>query len=87
MKKCIQIKEVLLDIIIFMEIDTRKVLNALVTIAMRFDRSEVNRFYDEKSKNANNPVVQSRINYILSCYEEDLYMEYQAQQYEENMSE
>ena len=62
-------------------IDTRKVLNALVTIAMRFDRSEVNRFYDEKSKNANNPVVQSRINYILSCYEEDLYMEYQAQQY------
>ena len=43
-------------------IDTRKVLNALVTIAMRFDRSEVNRFYDEKSKNANNPVVQSRIN-------------------------
>ena len=68
-------------------IDTRKVLNALVTIAMRFDRSEVNRFYDEKSKNANNPVVQSRINYILSCYEEDLYMEYQAQQYEENMSE
>lgn len=31
-------------------IDTRKVLNALVTIAMRFDRSEVNRFYDEKSK-------------------------------------
>jgi hypothetical protein len=54
---------------------------------MRFDRSEVNRFYDEKSKNANNPVVQSRINYILSCYEEDLYMEYQAQQYEENMSE
>lgn len=68
-------------------IDARKVLNALVTIAMRFDRSEVNRFYDEKSKNANNPIVQSRINYILSCYEEDLYMEYQAQQYEENMSE
>ena len=68
-------------------IDTKKVLNALVTIAMRFDRSEVNRFYDEKSKNANNPIVQSRINYILSCYEEDLYMEYQAQQYEENISE
>lgn len=64
---------------------TRSVLNALVSIALRLDDSEVRRFYSDKSKSSKNPVLQSRINYIMQCYEEDLYMEYQARQYEESL--
>ena len=62
-------------------------LNALVTIALRFDRSEIKRFYNEKAKTIKNPVLQSRINYILSCFEEELYLEYQASQYEASQYE
>lgn len=67
--------------------NTRDVLNALVTIALRFDRSEIKRFYNEKAKTIKNPVLQSRINYILSCFEEELYLEYQASQYEASQYE
>ena len=67
--------------------NTRDVLNALVTIALHFDRSEIKRFYNEKAKTIKNPVLQSRINYILSCFEEELYLEYQASQYEASQYE
>lgn len=67
--------------------NTRAVLNALVAIALHFDRSEIKRFYNEKAKSIRNPVLQSRINYILSCYEEELYLEYQASQYEASQYE
>lgn len=40
-----------------------------------------------KKWNLKNPILQSRINYIMSCYEEDLYMEYQARQYEESVND
>ena len=62
--------------------NTRNVLNALVALALHFDRSEIKRFYNGKAKSIKNPVFQSRINYILSCYEEELYLEYQASQCE-----
>lgn len=67
--------------------NTRDVLNALVTIALHFDKSEIKHFYNEKTKNIKNPVLQSRINYILSYYEEELYLEYQASQYEASQYE
>lgn len=69
------------------KIDIRKDLNALATIAMQLDREDVKQFYREKVRSSKNPVLQSRIKYIMACYEEDLYMEYQARQYEENMKE
>ena len=58
-----------------------------MAIALHFDRSETKRFYNEKAKSIRNPVLQSRINYILSCYEEELYLEYQASQYEASQYE
>ena len=67
--------------------DIRKVLNALVTIALHLDNGEVKRFYREKVRRSKNPVLHSRIKYIVSCYEQDLYMEYQARQYEESLDE
>ena len=70
----------------FTATDTRKVLNALCTIALHLDSEDVKKFYRDKEKSSKNPILQSRINYIMSCYEEDLYMEYQARQYEESVS-
>lgn len=67
--------------------DTRKVLNALCTIALHLDSEDVEEFYRAKEKNSKNPILQSRINYIMSCYAEDLYMEYQARQYEESVKD
>lgn len=67
--------------------DTRKVLNALCTIALHLDSEDVKKFYRAKKKSSKNPILQSRINYIMSCYEEDLYMEYQARQYEESVND
>ena len=67
--------------------DTRKVLNALCTIALHLDSEDVKKFYRAKEKSSKNPILQSRINYIMSCYEEDLYMEYQARQYEESVND
>lgn len=67
--------------------DTRKVLNALCTIALHLDSEDVKKFYRAKEKSLKNPILQSRINYIMSCYEEDLYMEYQARQYEESVND
>ena len=67
--------------------DTRKVLNALCTIALHLDSEDVKKFYRVKEKNSKNPILKSRINYIMSCYEEDLYMEYQARQYEESVND
>ena len=68
------------------EVNTREVLNALCTIALQLDKREVMRFYSEKKKSSNNPVFQSRIRYIITCYEEDLYMEYQEMQYQESLN-
>lgn len=70
----------------FTATDTRKVLNALCTIALHLDSEDVKKFYRDKEKSSKNPILQSRINYIMSCYEEDLYMEYQARQYEESVN-
>ena len=67
--------------------DTRKVLNALCTIALHLDSEDVKKFYRAKEKSSKNPILQSRINYIMSCYEEDLYMEYQARQYEDSVND
>lgn len=61
-------------------------LNALCTLALHLDSSDVKQFYREKEKSSKNPILQARIKYIMSCYEEDLYMEYQARQYEENVN-
>ncbi|MDE5680004.1 MAG: hypothetical protein K2I01_06185, partial [Lachnospiraceae bacterium] len=61
--------------------DTRKVLDALATIALRLDKGDVKEFYDEKAKRLKNPVSQSRIKYIVSCYEE------KYKQWVENLSE
>lgn len=47
----------------------------------------VKNFYNEKIINERNPVIHARINYILICYEEELYLERQAVQYEESMRE
>lgn len=63
-------------------IDTRKLLNALCIIALHLDRNDVRQFYRKKEINSRNPIFKSRIKYIMSCYEEDLYMEHQARLYE-----
>lgn len=44
-------------------------------------------FYTEMLKCAKNPILYSRINYILACYNEELYMEKQSRQYYESMGE
>lgn len=61
--------------------DTRKVLDALATIALRLDKGDVKEFYDEKAKRLKNPISQSRIKYIVSCYEQ------KYKQWIENLSE
>lgn len=61
-------------------------MNALCTIALHLDSKDVKQFYREKEKSSKNPMLQSRIKYIMSCYEEDLYIEYQVRQYKESVN-
>lgn len=67
--------------------NTRPILNSLVTIAMNLNINEIKTFYTEMLKRAKNPILHSRINYILACYNEELYMENQSRQYYESMGE
>lgn len=67
--------------------NTRPILNSLVTIAMNLNINEIKTFYTEMLKRAKNPILYSRINYILACYNEELYMENQSRQYYESMGE
>lgn len=67
--------------------NTRSILNSLVTIAMNLNINEIKTFYTEMLKRAKNPILYSRINYILACYNEELYMENQSRQYYESMGE
>ncbi len=67
--------------------NTRPILNSLVTIAMNLNINEIKTFYTEMLKCAKNPILYSRINYILACYNEELYMEKQSRQYYESMGE
>lgn len=67
--------------------NTRSILNSLVTIARNLNINEIKTFYTEMLKRAKNPILYSRINYILACYNEELYMENQSRQYYESMGE
>lgn len=67
--------------------NTRAILNSLVTIARNLNINEIKTFYTEMLKRAKNPILYSRINYILACYNEELYMENQSRQYYESMGE
>ena len=67
--------------------NTRPILNSLVTIARNLNINEIKTFYTEMLNCAKNPILYSRINYILACYNEELYMEKQSRQYYESMGE